>query len=46
MHDASGIIMQMMGNQLGFKQGYSLKGYYNNNTINNKDFIFTNIINI
>ena len=32
MHDVP--CMQMMGNQLVFKQGFSLKGY--NNTIDNK----------
>ena len=35
MHDVPCIIMQMMGNQLVFKQGFSLKGY--NNTIDNKE---------
>ena len=34
MYDVPRIIMQMMGNQLVFKQGISLKGY--NNTIDNK----------
>ena len=35
MHDVPCIFMKMMGNQLIFKQGISLKGY--NNTIDNKE---------
>ena len=35
MYDVPCIIMQMMGNQLVFKQGFSLKGY--NNTLDNKE---------
>ena len=45
MHDVPYIIMQMIGNQLVFKQRFSLKGY--NNLIDNKEiYIYKHYINM